>query len=548
VREATSLILTRVHKRPGFLFVRFYTIYIAGNLAFLRAESCGDATHDVDPVTTRSIATNMKIIFKQERGLKYKRVLLLSASFLLLLTIYATGQNLPKALILTGNGNVPSYKNGYPPWIHEFHNEKVIEILKNTVTVDVTEDLNMLRPEVLSQYDLVVSNSLFLTPTEEQLDALYQFVANGKSYLTLHCGILSLLNWNRYEEFIGGIFIGGPSSVPHQFNVVTDNVEFWGYQYAFRERKEHPVSLVADDFDTKDELYHFQPSVRDFHVIARAENLPVMWWHPVGKGKVMTLTLGHDEEAKNNPGYQSLLKGGVQWLTGMPLIYGKEPKVVSTRDRTYKNFMALRAISDENNLKSAIFKIHDNDSRELFSAEATPEGMVSIALSGKTGNGSFSIKATENNRYSSLATYNVRIVQDGTGDIAAYHGNVASSSSNENQSSVFNADNVLDGDRSTRWGSSFTDAAWLLIDLQKNYNVGKLNLFWESAFASEYDITGSKDGKSWQTLSVVKGGDGDEDAFNFSSVQIRYIKINMTKRARDKFGYSLYDVEVYQGL
>src|SRR5690606_9236563 len=153
----------------------------------------------------------------------------------------------------------------------------------------------------------------------------------------------SLLNWDKYEDFIGGIFIGGPSTVPGEFKVVTSNVEFWGYQYSFRKNVEHPISVAADDFVTKDELYYFQPSIRDFQVIARAENLPVMWWHPVGKGKVMSLTLGHDEVAKSNPGYQTLLKYGIQWLSGMPLIHGKDPKVVSTRQQECDNFMNLYA-------------------------------------------------------------------------------------------------------------------------------------------------------------------------------------------------------------
>src|SRR5690606_4414442 len=106
------------------------------------------------------------------------------------------------------------------------------DILKDIAVVDLTTDLNILATPAVDEYDLIISNSIFLTPTSAQLDGLYSFVANGKSYLTLHCGILSLLNWKKYEEFIGGIFIGGPSTVPAEFNVTTANIEFWGYQYS----------------------------------------------------------------------------------------------------------------------------------------------------------------------------------------------------------------------------------------------------------------------------------------------------------------------------
>lgn len=488
----------------------------------------------------------MKLLSDRPIRLRRKLVSLLTTCILIILANGSEGQNLPKVLILTGNGNVPSYNEEYPPWIHEFQNEKVIEILKNTAEVEVSSDLNVLHSDFLNEYDLLISNSIFLTPNKEQLDALYQFVANGKSYLTLHCGILSLLNWDRYEEFIGGIFIGGPSDVPEQFKVVTTNSEFWGYKYSFREEAEHPVSTVVEDFITKDELYYFQPSTPDFHVIARAENLPVMWWHPVGKGKIMSLTLGHDEEAKDNLGYQSLLESGVRWLTGMPLIYGAQPKVVSTRHQECENFMTLHASTHLNSPDSIRFQVEDNINPELFTVESTPQGIVNLRLNGKTGKGKFVISATESNGLVSTKEYEVNVVKDGMGNIASYHGNTAISSSNENQSAIFQAMNVLDDDTSTRWSSAATDSAWITIDLQKAYSVRKMVLLWEASFATAYNIQGSLDGVVWRTVAAVSDGDGESDMLEFEPTPARYLKILGTRRANERWGYSLYEVRVYR--
>ena len=72
---------------------------------------------------------------------------------IIIFSIKANCQPLPKALIITGNGNVPTYKNGYPPWIHEFQNEKVVDILRGVATVDVSDDLNMLQADRLKHYD-----------------------------------------------------------------------------------------------------------------------------------------------------------------------------------------------------------------------------------------------------------------------------------------------------------------------------------------------------------------------------------------------------------
>jgi type 1 glutamine amidotransferase len=458
----------------------------------------------------------------------------------------AISQNLPSVLILTGNGNIPEHKREYPPWIHDFQNDLVVEILKKTVKADVTEDLSILRPDRLAQYDLIISNSLFLTPNKEQLQALQDFVAEGKSYLTLHCGLLSLLNWHEYERFIGGIFIGGPSSVPHRFKVVTENVEFWGYKYPFRKSSDHPVSKVVDDFVIKDELYHFQPSIPDFHALARAENLPVMWWHPVGKGKVMSLTLGHDEEAKNNPGYQQLLINGVRWLTGIPLIQAVSPKPFSNRRASYRNAISLNAVTPSGDLESLTFWIEKNTNPELYKVSATDSGIVDIILSGKPGKGKISVGAKTKNEFSSTKNFDITILEDGSGNIASYFGNTAMSSSNENDSDVFDARNVLDGDSSTRWSSAPTDTAWIVIDLQKNYNIAGIVLEWESSFASRYSVLGSENGRHWKTLYETSGSDGKTDELKINRVPARYIKILGTERANKKWGYSLYEVRVFQ--
>ncbi len=453
-------------------------------------------------------------------------------------------QNLPRALIITGNGNVPAYKDGYPPWIHEFQNDKVVDILKNTVNIDVTENLSMLNADKLKQYDLVISNSIFLEPSDEQLDALYTFVAEGRSYMTIHCGILSLLNWDKYEDFIGAIFIGGPSTVPPAFNVSTTNSEFWGYEYKFRKQAEHPISRAVEDFEIRDELYYIEPRSKDFHVIARAENHPVMWWHPVGKGKVMCLTLGHDEPAKNSPGYQALLKAGVQWLTGTPLILGSSPKIVSTRFKQHEDFLLLESGSGKN--ESIEFRVNQNDNPDIVTAEASQTGSVRATFTGKTGKAKFIVTASTAAGLTSARTFEFDVVRDGAGNIATYYGNEARTSSSENSSPVFYASNVLDGDPATRWSSAPAETAWLFIDLKKEYAIKKLVLNWEASYPAAYDVKSSSDGKTWTSIKEISDGDGGRDELMVNAPGTRYLRISMIRRAPGKWGYSLYDVEIFE--
>jgi len=465
--------------------------------------------------------------------------------FLNLITLCESGgQKLPKALMITGNGNVPEYKEEYPPWIHEFQNDMIVDILSNIIAVDVTEDLIKLNPKDLQQYDLVICNSLFLTPTKEQLQALHEFVAQGKSYLTLHCGILSLLNWDMYERFIGGIFIGGPATVPEEFKVITENHEFWGYTYPFRKATRHPVSRAVEDFTIRDELYFFQPSVDDLEIIARAENHPVMWWHPFGKGKVMCFTLGHDGAAKSNPGYQELLQNGVRWLTGMPLVFVSTPRPFSTRVREYPNFLGLDEVQTVIP-PGTTYTVEQVSDPSIATAARGRSGYPDLKLTGKPGKTKITIAATTRNGFTTRKTIDITVVEDGDGNIATYYGNTAEYSSAENASSMFDAINVIDGDTTTRWSSAPTEIAWVTVDLQQSYDVSRVELLWEASYGCEYLILGSENGTYWNTLYEVTDGDGGVDVLQLPPTHARYIKVLGTKRANDKWGYSIYELKIF---
>lgn len=456
----------------------------------------------------------------------------------------AIAQTKPRVLILTGNGNLPVQKAEYPPWRHEFQNQEVIDILKDIVHIDTTHDLRLLNTENLANYDLLISNSIFLTPTEQQLSALYNFVNNGKAYLTLHCGILSLLNWEKYESFMGGIFIGGPSSEPAAFKVYTENNEFWGYGFPFRKPKEHPVSVVVDDFIIKDELYYFQPNTPDIDVIARAENHPVMWWHPVGRGKVMSLTLGHDAAAKSNNGYKELLTNGVRWLTGIPMIHANTQRPFSNREKNYPGFLRISSFTAGDNNQATQYKVTDNKRTDMLSVSIAASGSMDLTLTGTTGRAQVEVSAA-NNRGSSSKKINLQVVDDGQGNIASYYGNSVKVSSNENTSAIFAAENLIDGDTSTRWSSAAQDSATVLLDLKKSYLVTRLLLHWEASFAPQYEVLLSENGTVWKLATTIKNGDGGIDSIQFTATPARFVKIIATKKAPGKWGYSLYEVGVY---
>lgn len=471
---------------------------------------------------------------------------LITALFILLFLqpLTAVAASVPRALIITGNGNAVEHDYPYPPWIHEFHNEKVTEILRGIVTVDVSNDLTVLNERDLQRYNLVINNSLFLTPTRDQLDALHRFIGNGKAYLTLHAGLLSFLNSEHYEDLVGGRYIGGPANEPEEFTVITQD-EWWGYDYHYREQAQHPVALTSRDFLAHDELYYLQPNTADIQVIARAENHPVMWWKPWRKGKVMCLTLGHSLEAKNNPGYQALLQNGVRWLTGYPLIE-KIPDGQFENDTQTVNYLDLTQIAYHKNRENLRFSIAGNTNENLVSARINNGDRLDLDFSeGRTGTATIRVRVKGYKGYTTSTQFLVSVFEKGSGNLARYHGVSARSSSNEGRRVSGNPFYVIDADMNTRWSSDFEDPSWISVDLGEPYSIDRVKLYWDGAYAKQYEIQVANDPGHWRSVYEERRGDGDVDEIRFEPVEAQYVRMFGKVRALPPWGYSIYEFEVY---
>lgn len=372
---------------------------------------------------------------------------------------------LPRVLVLTGSGPTRDHGQQYPPWVPEFQNGIVARVLSGSVEVEVSEDLSMIDAQRLAAYDLVVSNSLFLTPDAAQLEALRGFVTGGGALMTLHCGLLSFLNAPFYEDMMGGLFIGGPATVPETFEVVPGNREFWYYGYAFRPDVPHPVARVVEPFTTTDELYHFQPNDRTIEVIARAENHPVMWERAWGEGRVMSLTLGHDRRAKDNPGYRALLRAGVRWLVGYPLV---APLPTIHLDGSGPTREAVLRLADHARVRGDAplsFALEGNDNPGLLRPSVDADGAVTLRLGEGSGRARLRFRASAPDGLAATAEAVVEVDRERRGNLARFRDVRASVSSVEARRDVMDPMYLVDGDLATRWGSAWVDEAWAMVDL-----------------------------------------------------------------------------------
>ena len=107
------------------------------------------------------------------------------------------------------------------------------------------------------------------------------------------------------------------------------------------------------------------------------------------------------------------------------------------------------------------------------------------------------------------------------------------------------APNVDDGSLTTRWASATgVDPSWVEIDLGKPTPFNTVVLYWENAYAIQYQIQYSNDNQNWSTAYTQTAGVGGVETLSFATVTGRYVRMYGTERAT-QYGYSLFEIQIY---
>ncbi|MEV4171611.1 discoidin domain-containing protein [Nonomuraea sp. NPDC049709] len=120
-------------------------------------------------------------------------------------------------------------------------------------------------------------------------------------------------------------------------------------------------------------------------------------------------------------------------------------------------------------------------------------------------------------------------------------GKPATASSAEN--AAFPASAAVDGDAGTRWSSAFSDPQWIQVDLGSTVAVTQVELSWEAAYATAFQVQVSANGTSWTTLHPTTTATGGNQTLTVSGSG-RYVRVHGTQRAT-QYGYSLWEFKVY---
>ena len=87
---------------------------------------------------------------------------------------------------------------------------------------------------------------------------------------------------------------------------------------------------------------------------------------------------------------------------------------------------------------------------------------------------------------------------------------------------------------------------WIYVDLGSNYNINRVVLKWEAAYATQYKVQLSTDNvfTENETINTQTASDGGTDDLAVSGTG-RYLRILCTAKALAPYGYSLYEIEAY---
>jgi uncharacterized protein len=210
-----------------------------------------------------------------------------------------------RSLILSGGGE---YRD---PWHPFAATSKRLAGLLRTLghEVEVSESVAG-RVGDLHGWDLVVVNAAAGPDADISAAAagLRAALERGVGVLAVHVGACTLLRLPTWESVTGAAWVSGRSMHPKAgpCRIIT---------YPGR----HPICAPIADFDIVDERYAYLRIAPDVVPLAAHEHEgevhPVLWARILGRSRVVTDTLGHDERSYDSAPHRQLIARAAQWLT-----------------------------------------------------------------------------------------------------------------------------------------------------------------------------------------------------------------------------------------
>ncbi|MBM3471711.1 MAG: ThuA domain-containing protein [Armatimonadetes bacterium] len=176
-------------------------------------------------------------------------------------------------------------------------------------------------PEAARSYDVLVLYDLNQQITEEQQAALLAMLRSGKGLVVLHHALADYQAWDDWLQVVGGRFYLAPT----RRGAETVPASTWRHGVDIPVRvvdPKHPVTRGLSDFTIHDEVYggyEVLPRAHPLLTTDHPESSPTLaWTNWYGNSRVVTIQLGHDHFAYENPNYRRLVSQAIRWVARRP--------------------------------------------------------------------------------------------------------------------------------------------------------------------------------------------------------------------------------------
>ena len=119
----------------------------------------------------------------------------------------------------------------------------------------------------------------------------------------------------------------------------------------------------------------------------------------------------------------------------------------------------------------------------------------------------------------------------------------ASASSTQDGDAAFAPSNAVDGAGATRWSSNRLDNQYWQVDLGRERTVDRVQIDWEDAYASRYQIQTSVDGSTWDVAGETTQAAAGSRTTTFSPRVGRYVRVLALERGT-QYGVSFFEARV----
>jgi len=176
-------------------------------------------------------------------------------------------------------------------------------------------------PDAAEGYDVLVLYDLNQEITPEQQAALLALLQRGKGLVVLHHALADYQAWEEWRQVVCGRFYLSP--VEREGRTIAAST--WRHDVEIPVRvvdPKHPVTHGLADFTIHDEVYggyEVLPRAYPLLTTDHPESSPTLAWASVwGGSRVVSIQLGHDHFAYDDPNYRRLVSQAIRWVAEKP--------------------------------------------------------------------------------------------------------------------------------------------------------------------------------------------------------------------------------------